>query len=77
MSEALRLHKLYSEHSPAYQATVDQFGRYLFPAQVRGILAAHGFSDRELLDDESDNIASGESLPETLDAALLYAWLGY
>ena len=77
MSQATQYHKLYKEWSPEYRATLDRFGRHLYPAQVRAILEAHGFTERDLLDDESDNIASGENLPETLDAAMLYAWLGY
>lgn len=76
-TEALHYHKMYKEHSPEYNATLNRFGRHLYPAQVQGILAAHGFTARDLLDDESDNIASGDRLPDTLDAALLFAWLGY
>ena len=75
--EGNEYHKLYIGRSPEYTRTVSRHGRKLVPSVVESILEAHGFTPRDLLDDESDNIVEGTELPDTLDAALLYAWLGY
>ena len=70
--------ELYWERSPEYTNTVSRWGRMLTPAQVEDILAAHSFSVDDLLNDSGDPITGGAtSLPERLDAAMLYAWLGY
>lgn len=77
-AEGDRYDGLYREYSPEYTLTVSRWGRMLTPAQVEDILSAHGFSVEDLLDDSGDPITGGAtSLPEQLDAAMLYAWLGY
>ncbi|UDL16308.1 hypothetical protein SEA_ZOOMAN_337 [Microbacterium phage Zooman] len=67
----------YMAHSPEYRSTVSRWGRMLTPAQVEDILTAHSFSVADLIEDTHDPIVLFGSLPERLDAAMLYAWLGY
>ena len=77
-AEAERYHELYWGRSPEYSQTVSVWGRDLTPSRVESILAAHSFSVSDLLDDVHDPILGGATeLPETVDAAMLYAWLGY
>ena len=77
-SEAGNYHKSFMRHSPEYRRTVAYWGRMLTPERVQDILNAHGFSVDDLLYDSGDPITGGAtSLPERLDAAMLYAWLGY
>lgn len=76
-TEGNHYHRMYSQASEYYQSVVSRWGRYLTPKRVEAILDAHGFTSKELLEDSHDNIVSGDTLPERLDAALLFAWLGY
>jgi hypothetical protein len=80
-NEADSYHELYMREgagSPEYQRTIRHHGRMLSSNAVHNILAAHSFSVDDLLNDEHDNITGGAAiLPWRLDAALLYAWLGY
>lgn len=70
--------ELYSERSPEYIQITERWGRMLTPGRVIMILAAHGFAASELIEDTHDPILNGATeLPDLLDAALLYAWLGY
>lgn len=76
--EGDRYDELYWERSPEYTNTVSRWGRMLTPAQVENILSAHSFSVDDLLTDDGDNITGDATeLPNPLDAAMLYAWLGY
>lgn len=75
--EGNEYHALYLEHSPEYARTVSRWGRMLTPTQVEDVLSAHSFSVADLLGDSDDPIVAGDALPEHLDAAMLYAWLGY
>jgi len=79
-TQAQQYHRLYAdvEHgSPEYKNVIRAFGRNLSRRVVTRILDAHGFTVADLLTDSGDPIVSGDELPETLDAALLFAWLGY
>lgn len=76
--EADRYHEMYWGRSPEYSQTVSVWGRNLTPVRVESILLAHGLGVDDLLGDTYDPILAGATeLPETVDAALLYAWLGY
>lgn len=78
MDEAERYHEMYWGVSPEYSQTVSVWGRKLTPIRVESILVAHGFSAEDLLRDTHDPILAGATeLPESVDAAMLYAWLGY
>lgn len=64
--------------SPEYQGTVARFGRMLTEDRVCDILAAHGFSIADLINDGNDPVVPEPGvLPTLVDAAALYAWLGY
>ena len=79
-AEAQSYHEAYSVEgagSPEYQTCVRRFGRMLTASQVEDILSAHSISIEELVNDEHDPILPEGGKPQTLDAALLYAWLGY
>jgi hypothetical protein len=67
-------HKVYAANSPYYQSIVARWGRWLYPAQVRVILADHSVSEEDYLGDPM--VALG-TLPNETDAADLLAFLGY
>lgn len=69
--------EMYWERSPEYTSLVTRVGRMLPTWRVEKILDAHGFTVSELIDGLGDKIIDGDTLPEYLDAAMLYAWLGY
>lgn len=78
-NEANSYHEAYTREgagSPEYQNTVARWGRMLTWTRVESILAAHSFSVADFVSDDNDPVLS-DPLPELVDAAALYAWLGY
>lgn len=76
--EEASYHESFWGRSAEYTLTVTRYGRKLTPERVESILAAHSFTVADLVEDTHDPILGGATeLPERLDAAMLYAWLGY